>query len=133
MFRSKRSRTNELLNELAAKLPETRWLLLLDKQGREMASFPEQIGHADRLAAMTAAAQSLGERITSELKGGELRYALLAGTLNVHLVVMLGTGHVLALGLRPTASVDALLQALKESVAPLRDELNVTLPQSWLD
>ncbi len=131
MFGSQRVKLNRILNQLAANLPESRWLLLMDKHGRDKASFPDFITDPARISAMSAATMSLGQRVTTELKGGDLRYALFGGTLNLHLIVMLSTDYVLALGLHPGASLDTLLKALKESIMPLLDELKIEIPSGW--
>jgi predicted regulator of Ras-like GTPase activity (Roadblock/LC7/MglB family) len=131
MFGSQRVKLNQILNQLAANLPGPRWLLLLDKQGRDKASFPDFVSDPARISAMSVATMSLGQRITTELKGGDLRYALFGGTLNLHLVVMLSSDYVLVLGLRPGVSLDTLLNALKESLTPLLDELKIEMPSAW--
>jgi predicted regulator of Ras-like GTPase activity (Roadblock/LC7/MglB family) len=76
-----RFKLNQILNQLAASLPETRWLILLDKNGVVKASFPDFISETDRIAAMSAAALSLGGRVTKDPKGGELQYTLFGGTM----------------------------------------------------
>lgn len=131
MFGSQRIKLNQILNQLAANLPESRWLLLMDKHGRDKASFPDFVTEPVRITAMTAATMSLGQRVTTELKGGDLRYALFGGTLNLHLIVMLSSDYVLALGVRPGTSLDTLLRALKESIKPLLSELKIEMPSGW--
>jgi predicted regulator of Ras-like GTPase activity (Roadblock/LC7/MglB family) len=73
MFGWRDSGLDQVLNRLAAELPETRWLLLMDEHGIEKASFPNFIDGTDRIAAMSVASSSLGERVVKELKGGGLR------------------------------------------------------------
>ena len=131
MFGHQRVKLNQILNQLAAHLPESRWLLLLDKHGRDKASFPDVVSDPARISAMSAAALSLGQRITAELRGGDLRYTLFGGTLNLHMIVALSSDYVLALGLRPGASVDTLLNALKDSLTPLLQELKIEMPSEW--
>ena len=133
MFDSQRATLNQELARLAADLPETRWIVLLSKDGVNKAVFPEFVGETDRLSAMSAATLSLGERITRELKGGEMRYTLIGGTYNLHLIIALGKDHMLVLGLRPTVSLDSIFKALQASITPLLEELKVELPANWLN
>lgn len=131
MFGSKNKAQNlkleQLLHQMGSKLPETNWILLLDKKGRTKAAFSDFIDDVDRAVAMSAAVHSLGIRITKELKGGELQYAFFKGTMNDHLIVPLGTKYAIAFGLGSGISIDDYLQSMKTSIAPLLQELNVDL------
>ena len=131
MFGSKNKAQNlkleQLLHQMGSKLPETNWILLLDKKGRTKAAFSDFIDDVDRAVAMSAAVHALGNRITKELKGGELRYAFLKGTLNDILIVPLGTKYAIAFGLRLTIPFDDYLQSIQISIQPLLQELDVDL------
>ena len=62
---------------------------------------------------------SLGERICSELGSGEMHYILIAGAKTLQLLIVLSEDYVLELELRPNVSVDAALNAIRESTEPL--------------
>jgi hypothetical protein len=130
LFGGSDAELNQALAELAADLPETRWLVLLDPSGIAKASFPADM-QIDRPSAMGAALLSLGERIVHELAGGEFRYVLLSGSLGVTLAVTLTKDALLLLNLRPGVSADAVLAALGRLVGPLAHRLGGETP-GWL-
>ena len=74
---------------------------------------------------MSAAMLSLGERICGELGSGEMRYVIIAGAKTLQLLVVLSEDYVLELELRPNVSVDAMLNAVKESTRPLLQALRI--------
>ena len=74
---------------------------------------------------MSAAMLSLGERICSELGSGEMHYILIAGAKTLQLLIVLSEDYVLELELRPDVSVDAVLNAVKESTGPLLKVLRI--------
>ncbi len=71
---------------------------------------------------------SLGERICSELDSGDLHYTLIAGAKTLQLLIVLSEDDVLELELRPNVSVDAVLNAIKESTGPLLQALRIETP-----
>jgi predicted regulator of Ras-like GTPase activity (Roadblock/LC7/MglB family) len=106
---------------------------LVTKDSLIKGSFPDRTAiQPDAIGAMSAAAFSLGERISDELGGGNLRYTLVAGVSGLHLCVVLNNNHLLALGLPSDVSVDAVLNTLRRSVAPIFDMLEIEQPPSWL-
>ena len=74
---------------------------------------------------MSAAMLSLGERICGELGSGEMRYAIIAGAKTLQLLIVLSEDYALELELRPNVSVDAVLNAIKESTGPLLQALRI--------
>ena len=92
--------------------------------GLARGSFPQQAAE-DRISAMSAAMLSLGERICSELGSGEMHYILIAGAKTLQLLIVLSEDYVLELELRPNVSVDAALNAVKESTGPLLKVLRI--------
>jgi predicted regulator of Ras-like GTPase activity (Roadblock/LC7/MglB family) len=55
-----------------------------------LGSFPSKPGvGTDRISAMSAAMSSLGERIASELRNGNMQYTLIAGTNGISLTIEL--------------------------------------------
>ncbi|MFN2298572.1 MAG: roadblock/LC7 domain-containing protein [Anaerolineales bacterium] len=128
---SKREVVRELAR-LAAELPETRWLVVIGKDGLPKAGFPEFIVEPDRISAMGAAMISLGERISGELQGGDFRYAALGGSLGAVLVVVLDGKTVLKIGLNPEAPVDGVMAGLGRSIEPLLRTLKIPAIPEWL-
>jgi predicted regulator of Ras-like GTPase activity (Roadblock/LC7/MglB family) len=133
LFNNPNKHLTQELNNLAARLPETRWLALVNGNGLIRASFPDPLSDPDRITAMTAAAGSLGERILKELKSGELRYQLLGGTTGTILTLVLSPDYLLTLNLRPITSVDALFAALRAESTPLWQAINLPQPAHWLE
>lgn len=131
MFGSKNKAQNlkleQLLHQMGSELPETNWILLVDKKGRTKAAFSDFIDDVDRAAAMSAAVHTLGVRVTKELKGGELQYAFFKGTTNDHLIVPLEAKYAISFGLGSSISIDSYLQSIKTSIKPLLQELDVDL------
>ncbi len=122
---------NQTLDEIARRLMGVRWIVWLTSAGLACASFPAEL-ELDRPSAMGAALQSLGERISSELRGGALHYALIAGENGSHLLVVLDEGNALLLGLHPQTSIDALLVAVRETVALYALQLKLDPNSPWL-
>ncbi len=115
---------NEALSRLVAGTPAIIRATVVTTDGLSKGSFPPQT-EQDRISAMTAAMLSLGERICNELGSGEMRYAIIAGTKTLQLLVVLSKDYVLELELRPNVSVDSALNTVKESARPLLQALGV--------
>lgn len=97
---------------------------LFDHSERIDGSFPdESMLKLDRISAMGAAILAFGERISSELKGGNLRYSLIAGENSSYLGIRLGESYFLIMGVSPLASLDAVMAAFEEHAAPLLEKL----------
>lgn len=115
------------LARLAIEPPDATWVALVRDNGLPVGCFPSQPGPGeDRIAAMSAAVLSLGERISRELRSGELHYALIAGVDGLTLVIVLSKAHVLALGLPRGVSLDAAFDGLRLSMIPLLQLLEIT-------
>jgi predicted regulator of Ras-like GTPase activity (Roadblock/LC7/MglB family) len=127
----KREAARELAR-LAAGLPGVRWLVLIGNNGLPRAGFPEFIAEPDRISAMGSAMHSLGERISGELQSGEFRYAVIGGALGTILAVVLDEQTVLAAGLHPDASMDAILAGLGASIEPLLRTIKISVVPAWL-
>jgi predicted regulator of Ras-like GTPase activity (Roadblock/LC7/MglB family) len=120
------------LARLAADLPDARWLALITSNGSPVAVFPDFTADQDRITAMGSAMLSLGERISRELQGGEFRYALIGGSLANQLVCALDGKILLVAGLRPGASLDAVLAGLGRSIEPLLRIFKIASCPAWL-
>ena len=121
------SELDQVLAQLAASLPEVRWIALLNPNGVVKGHFPHELAvdQEDRISAMGAAMCSLGERVSKELDGGDLHYTLVAGQKSLNLLVVLSKGLLLSLGLHPHASPDSVLSVLQKSVGSLLDVLKI--------
>ena len=115
---------NEALSRLVLETPAVVRATVVTVDGLARGSFP-QLAEEDRISAMSAAILSLGERICNELGSGEMCYAIIAGAKTLQLLVVLSDDYVLELELRPNVSVDAALNAIKESMGPLSQTLRI--------
>ncbi len=132
MFKSKPDPAlNQTLAEIARHLMGVRWMVWLSSNGLARASFPADL-NLDRPSVMGAALRSLGERISSELRGGPLHYSLIAGENEVHLLVVLDKDQALLLGLYPQTSIDASLAAIRETVTIYALQLKLDPNSPWL-
>ena len=109
-----------LLAQIALNVPETYWVALITSNGRFVSKFPASLTlDNDRITAMSVAAQSLGERISQELKHGALQYTFIAGAERGHLVIVLNKTHSLAVSLRSEASLSHVLEKLQPAFEAL--------------
>lgn len=123
------SRVERSLARITTEIPEIHWAALVTSHGLLRGSFPPQPGlGGDRLSAMSAAMLSLGERIANELKDGELRYTLIAGSEGATLLLVLSRDDVLTLGLSPDASFQAVVNKVQGLLPAL---LNVLEGKMW--
>lgn len=130
IFRKRDSNLTHHLSQLAAGLPEVRWLALSDTNGMICGCWPA-LKDEDRLSAMAAAAISFGERIANEMKLGSLCYSLIAGELGQQIVIGLMPKKMLVIGMRPKASLDKLLGALQHSLPLMSTDLGIQLSEDW--
>jgi predicted regulator of Ras-like GTPase activity (Roadblock/LC7/MglB family) len=106
--------------------PRATWAALVRTNGLLVGCFPSlNDTHQDRIAAMSAALLSLGERVSKELRSGALQYALIAGEEGLNLVVILDRDYMLALGLPPNVAPDAVLAGVRTSIIPLLQLLEI--------
>lgn len=111
----------QVLANLACQMPdEPRWVALIRADGILLGCIPSQASIGEnRISAMSAAAFSLGERITNELRHGQVRYAMIAATEGIHLLIVLNGDFLLAFGLPPVKSFGAVFDVLQEAVLPV--------------
>ena len=122
---------NGILARLAAQLPDTRWIVLMNSVGIPKRGYPDSVD-ANHIAALSVALQALGERVLRDLRGGRLGYIVIGGELGLNMVINLDRRFVLALNLRPSSSLDAVLAALRQHAPPLLREAGLHLPENWL-
>lgn len=117
---------------IATRVPSVRWAALVSADGLIQGIFPSQIElGADRIAAMSAAMLSLGERITNEFQNGGLRYTLMGGEKGGALLIVLSPRRALSLGLDQDAALQPVLEALHVEAVPLLASLQIE-SLSWL-
>lgn len=87
------------LAQIVLEPPAFQWAAVVSVSGRLEALFPDDPAVRERIAAMSAALLSLGERIARELGDGPLEYALIAGQQGKTLAFVLDGEHLLAAGL----------------------------------
>ncbi len=116
---------DETLSQLVVAAPEIIRATLVRSGGVMLATYPRQAADNDRITIMTAAMDSLGERIAAELASGDLRYTLVAGTNGLHLMMVLSSEYLLELELRPNMSIGSALGALHASIAPFAEALKL--------
>ncbi len=122
---------NQTLEEIAGQLRDVRWIVWLGSTGLARASFPIDM-ELDRPSAMGAALSSLGERVSKELRGGALRYSLIAGENGTHLLAVLDEDNLWLLGLHPQTSIDALLNTVRNVVQTYALQLRLNPASPWL-
>ena len=108
------------LREIAHKLPDLRWAAIVSADGLVQTIYnPFGKQDADRISAMTAAAISLGERITNELRHGHLAYTVVTGDEGIFAGHTIGEGYVLAVGLPTAADIGTVIEALAQAASVL--------------
>ena len=108
------------LREVAHKLPDLRWAAIVSADGLVQTIYnPFGRQDADRVSAMTAAALSLGERITTELRHGHLAYTVVAGDEGTFAGHLVGEGYVLVVSLPVEAEIGAAIEVLAQAASAL--------------
>ncbi len=105
-------------------VPEAQWAALVKSNGILVGMYPSSAGlSAERISAMSVAAEILGEQITKELKHGTFQHALLAGSNGANLVIALNNDYCLSVSLRTAASLHQAFETLHPSLSALQDLL----------
>jgi predicted regulator of Ras-like GTPase activity (Roadblock/LC7/MglB family) len=121
------------LARLCQDAPEVQWAALVTTTGLVVSLFPASTDlDDDRIAAMCAAALSLGERITKELRHGILHFAVLAGSNGTNLVTALNQDYCLSVSLQAEVSVHQAFEKLRPSSMALHALLGVR-EVPWLE
>jgi predicted regulator of Ras-like GTPase activity (Roadblock/LC7/MglB family) len=117
------SRTQLLADRLRAlqdSTPEIEGTALVSPDGLSIASVLEPPIEEDRVAAMSAAMVSLGERIAEELGRGKMEQVYIKGSDGYALLTAAGPEAVLTVMARPDTRLGLLLLELRHMVADLR-------------
>jgi predicted regulator of Ras-like GTPase activity (Roadblock/LC7/MglB family) len=116
-----------ILAPLVNNIPDATAAALNIIDGLSYASYHPQVidKEENRIFAMSAAGMSLSELILSQLRQGDFRHTIVAGTKGITLFVVLGNQYVLALCLRKITTYDQLLAELEPLLKPICDYLSV--------
>ena len=120
------SRTQQLiarLQTLKASTPEIQGAAIVSPDGLSIASVLSPPIEEDRVAAMSAAMLSLGERIAEELGRGKLQQVYIKGSQGYALLTAAGPQAVLTIVARGEARLGLLLLELRKAIADLQDLL----------
>jgi predicted regulator of Ras-like GTPase activity (Roadblock/LC7/MglB family) len=106
----------QVLSEIARRMPNLHWAAIVSVKGLVHTIYdPFAKADPDRTSAMAAAALSLGQRISHELRHGGLTYAVIAGDQGLFVTYPIGEAFVLALSLPAEAEVDTAIEALTQA------------------
>jgi predicted regulator of Ras-like GTPase activity (Roadblock/LC7/MglB family) len=110
----------QTLRKVARGLPDLRWAAVVSADGliQEMYD-PFGKTEPDRVAAMAAAAFSLGERIAHELHHGQLTYSAIAGDEGLFIAYSIGREYTLAVSLPVGTGIGTAINALTQAVTAL--------------
>jgi predicted regulator of Ras-like GTPase activity (Roadblock/LC7/MglB family) len=117
------SRTELLLERLRAlqeSTPEIQGAAIVSSDGLSIASVLGPEVEEDRVAAMSAAMLSLGERISTELGRGKLEQVYIKGSEGYALLTAAGPETVLTIIARGEARLGLLLLELRKVIADLQ-------------
>ena len=120
------SRTQQLiarLQTLQTSTPEIQGAAIVSPDGLSIASVLSPPIEEDRVAAMSAAMLSLGERIAEELGRGKLQQVYIKGSQGYALLTAAGPQAVLTIVARGDARLGLLLLELRKAIADLQDLL----------
>ena len=116
------SRTQQLesrLHQLRSSTPEIQGAAIVSTDGLSIASALSPDVEEDRVAAMSAAMVSLGERISAELGRGDLEQVYIKGKTGYALLTSLGPDAVLTVIAQGEARLGLLLLELRKTVHDL--------------
>ncbi len=116
------SRTQQLedrLHQLRSSTPEIQGAAIVSADGLSIASVLSPEVEEDRIAAMSAAMVSLGERISAELVRGDLEQVYIRGKIGYVLLTSVGTDSVLTVIAKSEARLGLLLLELRKAVRDL--------------
>ena len=121
-----RSRTQLLVERLRAlqdSTPEIMGAAIVSTDGLSIASVLAPPIEEDRVAAMSAAMLSLGERIAEELSRGKLEQVYIRGSEGYAILTSAGANAVLSIIALPQVRLGLLLLELRKVVADLQNLL----------
>lgn len=117
------TRTQQLesrLHQLRSSTPEIQGAAIVSMDGLSIASVLSPDVEEDRVAAMSAAMVSLGERISAELGRGDLEQVYIKGKIGYALLTSVGPDAVLTVIAQGEARLGLLLLELRKTVEDLK-------------
>ncbi len=120
MSASRTQQISERLRVLLASTPEIEGAALVSPDGLIIASVLAPPADEDRVAAMSAAMVSLGERISEELGRGRLEQVYIKGSEGFALLTAVGPQAMLTIIARGEARLGMLLLELRKVMADLQ-------------
>ena len=120
MNTSRTQRLTARLGELLASTPEIEGAAIVSPDGLIIASVLAPPAEEDRVAAMSAAMVSLGERIAKELGRGVMEQVYVKGNNGFALLTAAGPQAVLTIIARSEARLGLLLLELRKVIADLQ-------------
>lgn len=121
MNTSRRQQLAQRLQALKESAPEIQGAAIVSKDGLGIAAVLEPPIDEDRVAAMSAAMVSLGDRIASELQRGALEQVYIKGSLGYALLTAAGPDAVLTVIADGEARLGLLLLELRGVVRDIQD------------
>ena len=107
------------LNQLRSSSPDIQGAAIVSADGLPIASVLSPDVEEDRVAAMSAAMASLGERITAELGRGQFEQVYIKGDIGFALLTSVGPDAVLTVIASSEARLGLLLLELRKTVQDL--------------
>ncbi|MHC1592232.1 MAG: roadblock/LC7 domain-containing protein [Candidatus Helarchaeales archaeon] len=119
----KPQKLTEILKELESNIPEIEAAAIVSAEGLPIASaLPRDVDEA-RVAAMTAAILSLGERAAAELSKGELEQVMIRGSEGYLISMAVGENAVLTVSATKKVRLGLIFLDMKRTVEKLLAEL----------
>jgi predicted regulator of Ras-like GTPase activity (Roadblock/LC7/MglB family) len=113
----------QILQGLVGRSQDVEGAMLVTLDGLPLASALPQGADEDRVAAMAAAALSMGARTTAELRRGSLQQVLVKGDSGYIVIISAGTDTVLAAISNGEAKLGMILYEMKIAARDLAREL----------
>ncbi len=123
MTRSRTDLLSERLKDLQASSPDLEASAVVSVDGLAIASALPADAEEDRVAAMSAAMLSLGERITKELSRGSLDQVYIKGDLGYVLLMAIGSEAVLTVLARKQAKLGLVFLDMHRAIEDLEQLL----------
>ena len=112
------------LATLSTSLPEqARWSALTTLDGNIIRYYPTLLD-GDHIAALTHALMTQSRHVLSEMKNGDFRYAVAAGTEGFYLTFLLDGAYLLGINIEQIDSLDAVLKRIPPDMTALFALLN---------
>jgi hypothetical protein len=119
------SATRSVLRELNTSSPEIEASAAITTDGFIIGSVLGDGVDQDRFAAMCASLLALADRAADEISRGTLKQVMIEGSQGVMLLVHAGNDAVLALAVKPTASLGRIFIEARKSAAKIQATLAV--------